>query len=484
MKHPAARAISIVLMAILTGCISTPPDQIPTQQPKPTPAPIQEATQIVVLPGELVDYFAQSGDTLSALAGHFNTSVAEILDANPELTAGRTTLPKGLPLRIPAYLLPLTGSDFHIIPDSELVNGPSARSFDVAQEVQKRSGFLTKMSDYLYTHQRPAWEIIQIVANEYSLHPRLLLTLLEYRSNALSENEPDAGQRSDPLMIEEPLVVGLYNQLQWVAERLNQGYYGWRKGAIQELQVLDGFIVRPDPWQNAGTVALYNLFAQWYGLSDLNVALSPGGFHATFRALWGDPFTYETELIPPNLKQPLLTLPFQPGIVWDYSSGPHPSWGRSLPLGAIDLAPPAAEGGCAESDVWIAAPASGKIVRSSSAAILLDLDGDGDERTGWVLLFYHVAERDRVAGGVEVSLGEFLGHPSCEGGRATGTHFHYARKYNGEWISAGGTVPFEMSGWIVADGDEPYLGTMTKGSVTIEACTCTTSANQIIYHFP
>ena len=484
MKQSRVRAIAIGLMAILTGCIQTTLNQTPTQAPIPPPAPTQDATEIVVLPGELVDYIAQSGDTLSALAGHFNTTIVEILDANPELSTDLSTLPKGLPLRIPAYLLPLTGPEFHIIPDSELVNGPSARSFDVAQEVQMRPGFLLNASDYVYARQRPAWEIIQIVANEYSLHPRLLLTLLEYRANALSDNDPDPGLRADPLRIDDPLLEGLYSQLQWVAERLNEGYYAWRAGAMQELEVLDGFIIRPDPWQNAGTVALYNLFAHWYGLSELNSAVNPEGFHETFRVLWGDPLAYEIELIPSDLEQPLLTLPFQPGIVWDYSGGPHSTWGKSLPLGAIDLAPPAAEGGCAESDVWITAPVSGKIVRSGQSAVLLDMDGDGDERTGWVLLFYHVAEKDRIAEGVEISLGGLIGHPSCEGGRSTGTHFHYARKYNGEWISAGGSPAFEMDGWIVGYGDEPFLGTMTKGSVTIEACTCTTSANQIIYHFP
>ncbi|MCH7589118.1 MAG: LysM peptidoglycan-binding domain-containing protein [Chloroflexi bacterium] len=484
MKPTAARAITIGLIVILAGCKSQANDQFPTLVATPPSVPTQEATEIVVLPGELVNYIAQSGDTLSALAGHFNTSIAEILDANPEVPTDLTTLPKGLPLRIPAYLLPLTGSDFHVIPDSELVNGPSALSFNVAEEIQKRSGYLSKLSNYIYARQRPAWEIIQIVATEYSLHPRLLLTLLEYRSNALSDNDPGAGQSSDPLGIEEPLVQGLYNQLQWVAEHLNQGYYAWREGAIQDLETLDGLIIRPDPWQNAGTVALYNLFAHWYGLSELNSALNPEGFYETFRALWGDPFDYEIELIPSNLEQPLLSLPFQPGIVWDYSSGPHSTWGKSLPLGAIDLAPPAAEGGCAESDVWIAAPTSGRIVRSGRSAVLLDMDGDGDERTGWVLFFYHVAEEDRVVEGVDVALGGMIGHPSCEGGRATGTHFHYARKYKGEWIPAGGILAFEMDGWIVANGDEPFLGTMSKGSVTVEACICTSSANQIIYQFP
>ena len=126
----------------------------------------------------------------------------------------------------------------------------------------------------------------------------------------------------------------------------------------------------------------------------------------------------------------------------------------------------------------------GVVTRSENAKVILDVDGDGDERTGWVLFFFHVAEEDRVAEGAELKIGDHIGHPSCEGGRATGTHVHVARRYNGEWIPAGGVLPFVLDGWVVDYGDEPYLGTMRKGSKVVEACTCTTNANRIFYDFP
>jgi murein DD-endopeptidase MepM/ murein hydrolase activator NlpD len=104
--------------------------------------------------------------------------------------------------------------------------------------------------------------------------------------------------------------------------------------------------------------------------------------------------------------------------------------------------------------------------------VVLDLDGDGRETTGWDILYLHLAARGRVAEGSFVERGQQLGHPSCEGGRATGTHVHIARKYNGEWIPAGGPVPFDLSGWVAAPGDREYEGTLTRDGVTIEACTC------------
>ena len=67
-----------------------------------------------------------------------------------------------------------------------------------------------------------------------------------------------------------------------------------------------------------------------------------------------------------------------------------------------------------------------------------DLDGDGDPRTGWVVLYLHIATRDKAPVGKVVSASEPIGHPSCEGGTSTGTHIHIARKYNGEWMAADG----------------------------------------------
>ena len=61
-------------------------------------------------PGELVDYVAQTGDTLPALAARFNTTVPEIREANPLVPPDATTMPPGFPMRIPIYFRSLWGS--------------------------------------------------------------------------------------------------------------------------------------------------------------------------------------------------------------------------------------------------------------------------------------------------------------------------------------------------------------------------------------
>lgn len=482
------RSLVLALAFVLAACAPVPVATLSPTPPSPSPegsGPTPLPVRTPHPPGEVFEYLAQQGDTLPAVAAHFHSSEGEIRAANPDLPAGLSTLPAGYPLRVPAYYLPLIGSPFHILPDSEVVNGPGAVGFDTQAEILSRPGFLAGMSDYANRHQRPSWEVIDIVATEYSLHPRLLLTLLEAGSGALSRAEPAAeDDLVYPLGYASTRYRGLYRQLLWAAEALNDGYYGWRAGTLTELELADGRLLRLDPWLNAGTAALHNLLAGRFGQADFERETSPDGFQQVYRRLWGDPFARQVDFIPGNLQQPELALPFLPDRVWDFTGGPHETWGTALPLGALDFAPPAMQGGCAPSGEWIAAPAAGIVTRSEEGIVLLDLGDDGEERTGWALLFFHVGTEGRVAVGTALQAGDRIGHPSCEGGRSTGTHFHIARKYNGEWIAAYGAVPFNLDGWVAAYGGEPYLGTLTKGSKVVSASTLSTAANRILYTLP
>lgn len=459
--------------------VPAPTAEQPTLTPDPGATPIP--TRGLLDPGELVAYTAQSGDTLPAIAVHFNTTVEEIKAANPSLPEQVTTLPAGYPLQVPAYHLPLTGTPFQIVPASEVVYGPGALGFDSERELRSRPGYVGDLTDYAFARERTAWGVVRVVARNYSVHPRLLLTLLEHQTQALTNPFPAEIHTVYPLGYENPAYRGLYRQLIWAAERLNDGFYGWRSGKFREFETADGFIVRPDPWQNAGTVAVQRLFAAMYDVERFEQEIGPGGFYSTYLELWGNPFDLGEPTIPPNLQQLELALPFAPGRIWDFTGGPHPSWGDSLPWGALDFAPPSVNTGCAPSDEWVTAPAAGVVTRSEQSMVMLDLDGDGDERTGWVLLFYHLATHNRVPTGSVLEQGDHIGHPSCEGGRSTGTHFHMARKFNGEWIPADGPIPFTLERWVAQEGEVAYEGTLVRGSRMVPACPCSTRENRIIY---
>jgi LasA protease len=116
--------------------------------------------------------------------------------------------------------------------------------------------------------------------------------------------------------------------------------------------------------------------------------------------------------------------------------------------------------------------AAGLVVRTGTGLVVLDLDGDGHEQTGWVLVYLHIATKDRIPLGSWLAAGEKLGHASCEGGFATGTHIHIARKFNGEWVPADGPLPFNLGGWIAHAGNKAYEGTLTRDGQTITACVC------------
>ena len=132
------------------------------------------------------------------------------------------------------------------------------------------------------------------------------------------------------------------------------------------------------------------------------------------------------------------------------------------------------------SPAWAVAASAGLVVRTGPGLVVLDLDGDGHEQTGWVLVYLHVATKDRIALGSWVAAGDPLGHPSCEGGVSTGTHLHIARKFNGEWVPADGPLAFNLGGWIAQAGALAYKGKLTRDGVILEACTCSNYKTFII----
>ncbi len=178
-------------MFVLNACVPsvtegttqvTPTAEQPAIVVSVTPLPTREAFD----PGELVDYTVQDGDTVVALAARFNTTVQEIQENNPVLPLTTTTLPPGLPLRIPIYYLPFWGSSYQILPDFLFVNGPAQIAFDTLDYVEKSDGWLKSYRIYAYGDWRTGAELVQYVGLTYSISPQLLLALLEYKMQALT----------------------------------------------------------------------------------------------------------------------------------------------------------------------------------------------------------------------------------------------------------------------------------------------------------
>lgn len=475
--------LHLLVSVMLAGCVSS--NQViiqfdATQAPTPEPTSTPSEARPKYKPGELVDYTAQTGDTLPSLAGRFNTTVDEILTANPIIPQNASTLPPGMPMQIPIYYLPLWGSQFQIMPDSMFVNGPSAVDFDTQTFVDAYPGWLKDYRAYAGGENRNGAQIVDYVATNFSISPRVLLALLEYQAGALTEmEEPETFYTLG--YNDSQNHRGMYLQLVWAANTLNNGYYGWRDGSLIEFDREDGHLERPDPWQNAATVGIQYFFSRILFGSAYETAISPEGLYQTYADLFGNPFEGASPHIPGSLKQPELLLPFPRGHIWTYTGAPHTGWGTGLPFAGLDFAPPTEFSGCfvAEPQELTTAVADGMVTRVDRGLLMLDLDMDGDERTGWAILYLHIATPEKAQLGTIHNAGDPLGYPSCEGGRTTGTHVHVARKYNGEWIAADSPIPFDMEGWIPHNGDEAYAGTLSRNGIVITASTVSNAFSQL-----
>src|SRR5688572_1654347 len=201
----------------------------------------------------LDQYTVQAGDTLGSIARAYGISLEALMQANGLNEA--SILAIGTVLDIPPIEAdPNPGSSFKIIPDSELVFGPASVEFDLQGFVQSHAGYLANYSQDVDGEYMNGVQVITRVSQNYSVNPRLLVGLLEYRSGWVTDSAP---QNVDyPLGFSDAYYAGLYRQMAWAADNLNRGYYYWRVNAISTLPLTDGTYVPLDSTINAGTAGV------------------------------------------------------------------------------------------------------------------------------------------------------------------------------------------------------------------------------------
>ena len=441
----------------------------------PTPDLVRDPPE---LRDETAYYQVKYGDSLNVIANRFQVAPAQIIELNN--IANQDVLSIGVTLVIPPPLQRDPGPTDKIIPNSELVYGPASIFFDVVGFVESTPGYLRHYREVVDGEELTGAEIVIRIAQRYSVNPMLLLAVLEHQGSWLYRTNISTQSAYYPIGYIASGWEGLYAQLAWAADQLNTGYYRWRAGWAGPYTLTDGATIVPGAGVNAGTVGVQYFFSQLSAEPEWRRIVSAGGFEQVYAQLFGNPFTRQVApLVPQDLIQPDLQLPIEEGKFWSFTGGPHSAWGGGAAWAALDFAPPGFALGCVLSDEWIVASAPGLVVRTGEGEVLLDLDGDGYEQSGWVLFYLHVEERDRVAPGTYLEPGDRIGHPSCEGGVTTGTHLHLARKFNGEWISADGFIPFEMDDWTTVGTGDQYDGWMVREGEQLEACACRNDMNQI-----
>ncbi len=482
--------LSVLLLVILLAACSrkeettgTPGASEGEQQPAPevavaqtdagepreeTAAGIQNAGSVPEPSPPPQVYVVKAGDTLYAIANRFNCAVDDLIQANG--IANPNALQVGQKLQIPSTSID-TGPSVHLLPNSEFVNSPAYLDFDIAAFCARSGGYLCNYQENVGGQMLSGPEIVNLVAHHYSVGPRLLLAVVEHESGWVTDPNPAGGglgRRNGGWST-------FHQQLAWAADKLNEGYYDWR-GRGMALKIWgDGTATRYAPTLNAATAGLQYFYSLSTGKVEWKTLVGdgPGSFIATYRQLFGDPDQYAiVPLIPADTASPTLALPWSEGELWFYTGGPHGGWNEGSAWAAIDAVPDEGYLGCQAASAWATAAAPGLVIYSQDGEVMIDLDGDGHEETGWVLFYLHIATQGRVPVDTRVKVGDQIGHPSCEGGFSESTHLHFARKYNGEWIAADGPLPLVLSGWQFSSSGDEYEGAAARSGQQRTACEC------------
>ncbi|MFQ5577595.1 MAG: LysM peptidoglycan-binding domain-containing protein, partial [Anaerolineae bacterium] len=443
------------------------PSPTPHTPPMPIPTPMQP----------LVEYYTvQTGDTLSGISLAYDIPVADLVALNG-LESDSTIIQVGQTLRVPLNVT-RTGPALTLLPDSEVVYSPAYVDFDAAAFIAQKGGFLATYSERVNGETLTGADIITRLARQYSVGPRLMLALLNYYGGWVTNPTPTGNH---PLGPANPYGERLFLQLGWAANRVNQGYYGYKQNGSIAVRFKDGNRAVIPAGLNAGTAGVQNILAANSDWDTWQTETGPDGFIQTYRRLFGDPFARAVEpLVPVDLAQPPLSLPWEAGSAFYYTGGPHAAYADGSAWAAVDFGPPDVLGSCYYSQAYLTAAAAGTLILGRTGETYLDLDGDGSLQTGWVLLYLHMVAKDNLASGQTVAAGTPLGYASCEGGLANSSHLHFARRYNGEWMAAAGPVPMVLSGWQVKAGLGQYEGGLVRGAETKIACECWDETNTIL----
>lgn len=502
---------ALLLVMLSTACVRPAPRSQNTGVPvaagdtTPSPVPIEEdstlsiagqlGTAVPVYAGqptadaphyevdantsEAGSHIVAVGETLGILAQRYDTTVEQLMSLNgltdPDI------IHVGQSLQVPGTGIQLAvGPDFKIVPDSELVYSPGAAGFDTRSFLTGLGGYINRHSESVEGQMMDGPAILQLVADRHSVNPRLLIAVLEHQTGWISQSSPPSTVAN--LGTSAAGTEGLYRQLSFAANLLNLGYYGRAEGGLRGFNLGDSVQITFSPVIDHGTAAVQRYFAGMDGITPdaFERETGAGGLYATYNRLFGNPFAYTFEpIVPDGLTTPPMELPWAAGETWFYTGGPHGAWNSGSAWGALDFVPPADAPGCIQTDAWVTSMTDGVVVRSGNGAVVVDVDGDGFAGTGWAITYMHLETRDRAALGTAVKTGDRLGHPSCEGGFSNGTHLHIARSYNGQWISADGALPFEMSGWVSSGAGAEYDGYLTRAGVIKTACVCREEINSI-----
>ncbi len=230
----------LALCLMLAACSQTEsidPTPAPKTTRRATATPIPLAGTPTPMFATIIErYTVRNGDTLGAISARYDVALEDLMQLNGITNA--KSLQIGQTLKIPIVVSRGAPGD-KILPDSEVVYSPAYASFDLAAFVNPSPGYLATYRDKVDGETLESWQIVQLVAERYSVGPRALLALIEFQSGWVSTSALTQTQIDYPMGVSVGVRAGLFQQLSWAAERLNEGYYGKITGRLGALKFKD-----------------------------------------------------------------------------------------------------------------------------------------------------------------------------------------------------------------------------------------------------
>ncbi len=459
-KISAVLAICLGFVQLASGCAFARPItsvSLPTITPEINfPLPTANHRPVYV-PGELVSYTAQSGDNLPMLAARFNTSEPAIREANPIIPPIVSTLPQGFPMQIPIYYTPFWGSTFKLIPNSAFVFSSEAQSF--GQKVQNISlKDKPELNELLNVVENKAEAFVQACL-QASIDPHLMLSLIVYGLEPDGELQLASNQMIDKIKQAD------FGLLQHWMGVLNHGYYSYETGRLVELELPDGSIERLDPWQNAGSAAMRYFFSKLLRTSEgYQAAVKPNGFVGVYFELFGNPWVNEREILPGSLEWISAGLPINPQGGWQAAVMPE-LMQKMMPWPGASAGFHASIQDASDKNAYgkVYSIMNGTITRLDNLQLVVSQFGM-PETQGWSIVYLGVAVKPGLKVGDELQIGQSIGQVDAGDWNAS---FWLARKYNGEWVPAGGAIPFNLGDWKLALDVDGQSLVMHKPELTV-----------------
>ncbi len=159
---------------------------------------------------------------------------------------------------------------------------------------------------------------------------------------------------------------GFTSSCYWAANFLNDKYYRYRLGKLTSFEHLDGRLERPDPWQNAATVALQVYFLPCWIKINISPPLTAKVCKRPTRICLVTPGQTPPPTFPAACSSPPFDCPSCPEKPVLTPASAHRLGEAASRTPPSIFAPPNVVGGCSPTEEWAIAMADGTIVRTDT----------------------------------------------------------------------------------------------------------------------